>query len=251
MKKTIVIEPFFEDIPLIERISIVKELGFDGVEFWDCAKENAKELGDEADANGLKVTGCITKGIFDEHLNRSWKDVEKTFLESLEYMRKLRCNSLLMFPGNIYKNEDTQKCLVIENLKRLSKIAEKENVTIFIEAINNIVDHVGHYLASSAITAEIARCVNSENVRVIFDMYHMQVMEGNIIQNITENMDLISHFHSAATPGRNEHHLGELNYPKIIKKIEELGYDGYFGLEYLPSYDSMQSIKDVLKYLGI
>ena len=78
----------------------------------------------------------------------------------------------------------------------------------------------------------------------------MQVMEGNIVQNITDNIDIISHFHAAGTPGRNELQLGELDYPKIMKKIEDLGYDGYFGLEYLPSYDSLKSIKDVLKYLG-
>ena len=76
-------------------------------------------------------------------------------------------------------------------------------------------------------------------------------MEGNIINNIKDHIDLISHFHSAGLPGRGEHHLGELDYPRIIKVIEDLGYDGYFGLEYLPTYDSEQSIKDVLEYLGI
>ena len=250
MKKALVIEPHFTDIPLIERIKIAKDLGFEGVEFWDCSKENAKELGDEAAACGLEVTGCIAKGLFDGHLNRSWKAVEKTFYESLEYMRLLRCDKLLFFPGNVYKNSDTQKCLLIENLKKLAVLAKKENVTIFIEAINNTVDHIGHYLVSTAVASEIVRCVDSENVRLIFDIYHMQVMEGNIVQNITDNIDIISHFHAAGTPGRNELQLGELDYPKIMKKIEDLGYDGYFGLEYLPSYDSLKSLKDVLKYLG-
>ena len=251
MKKTIVIEPFFTDIPLVDRIKKFAELGFDGVEFWDCAKENAKELGDEAAKYDLEVTGCIAKGIFDEHLNRSYKDVEKTFLESLEYMKQLRCTKILMFPGNVYKNEDTQKCLVIENLKKLAVIAEQEGVTIFIEAINNLIDHVGHYLVSTPIAAEIARCVDSENVRLIHDLYHVQVMEGNIINNIKDNIDLISHFHSAGLPGRGEHHLGELDYPRIIEVIKGLGYEGYFGLEYLPTYEHEQSIKDVLAYLGI
>jgi hydroxypyruvate isomerase len=251
MKKTIVIEPFFTDIPLIERIKKFADLEFDGIEFWDCSKENAKELGDEAANYNLEVTGCIAKGLFDGHLNRSYKDVKKTFLESLEYMRLLRCTKLLIFPGNVYKNEDTQKSLVIENLKKLAVIAKQEGVTIFIEAINNIIDHKGHYLVSTAIAAEIARCVDHENVRLIFDIYHMQVMEGNIINNIKDHIDLISHFHSAGLPGRCEHHLGELDYPKIIEVIKELEYEGYFGLEYLPSYDNEQSIKDVLEYLGI
>ncbi len=220
MKKTIVIEPFFTDIPLVDRIKKFAELGFDGVEFWDCAKENAKELGDEAAKYDLEVTGCIAKGIFDEHLNRSYKDVEKTFLESLEYMKQLRCTKILMFPGNVYKNEDTQKCLVIENLKKLAVIAEQEGVTIFIEAINNLIDHVGHYLVSTPIAAEIARCVDSANVRLIHDLYHVQVMEGNIINNIKDHIDLISHFRSAVLPGHGGDHLGELDYPRIITVID-------------------------------
>ena len=86
---------------------------------------------------------------------------------------------------------------------------------------------------------------------MIFDIYHMQVMEGNIIQNIKDYSDIITHYHSAGVPGRGEHQLGELNYPAIIKAIEDTGYEGYFSLEYLATYESEQSIKDVLEYLGI
>ena len=79
MKKTIVIEPFFTDIPLIERIKKFSDFGFDGIEFWDCSKENAKELGDEAAKYNLEVTGCIAKGLFDGHLNQVIQRCEENF----------------------------------------------------------------------------------------------------------------------------------------------------------------------------
>lgn len=251
MKKTLVIEPIFTDVPLLERIRIAADYGFDGVEFWDCAKENAKDLGDEAAACGLEVTGCIAKGLFDGHLNRSYCDVKETFLESVKYMADLRCRSVLFFPGNINKHVDAQKNLIIENLRKLAPIARDEGVTIFIEPINSIVNSIGHYLDSTQTAAEIVRCIDHDNVKMIFDIYHMQVMEGNIMQNIRDHIDLIKHFHSAGVPGRNEHHLGELDYPRIIRFIRDLGYEGYFGVEYFPSYDHRQSLKDVLQYLGI
>ena len=74
-------------------------------------------------------------------------------------------------------------------------------------------------------------------------------MEGNLVNSITDNIDFIGHFHSAGVPGRNELQLGETNYPRVIRAAEEAGYTNYFGLEYWPSYENNQSIRDVLKYL--
>jgi hydroxypyruvate isomerase len=77
----------------------------------------------------------------------------------------------------------------------------------------------------------------------------MQIMEGNIITNISRNMEFIGHFHSAGVPGRHEHFNGENDYRNILNAIEGSGYKGYFGLEYWPTYDHMKSLKDVREYL--
>jgi len=129
-------------------------------------------------------------------------------------------------------------------------LAEKENVVINIEPLNSVVECKGHYLDSQYTGFEIIKCVNSPFVKMVYDIYHIVVMEGNIIENITQNIDLISHFHSAGVPGRNELFLGESNYPNIIKAIEKTGFTGYFGVEYWPSYkDQMLSLKETLEYL--
>ncbi len=96
---------------------------------------------------------------------------------------------------------------------------------------------------------EIVRSVGSNSVKLLYDVYHMQIMEGNIIDTVTRNIDLIGHFHSAGVPGRHEHFNGENDYPNILKAIAATPYSRFFGLEYWPTYDHRQSLKDVLAYL--
>jgi hydroxypyruvate isomerase len=93
------------------------------------------------------------------------------------------------------------------------------------------------------------RAVNAPGIKVLFDCYHMQIMEGNLVNNIKTNIDFIGHFHSAGVPGRHELHKGETDYPFVISAAEDAGYERYFGLEYMPSYEDIQSVKDVLDYV--
>lgn len=86
-------------------------------------------------------------------------------------------------------------------------------------------------------------------MKLLYDVYHMQIMEGDIIATIEKNIGLIGHFHSAGVPGRHELYTGELNYKDITQKIDKLGYKGYFGLEYFPLEKSEESLKKTKKLL--
>jgi hydroxypyruvate isomerase len=112
------------------------------------------------------------------------------------------------------------------------------------------VDHAGYYLDSTAEAVAIVRAVNSPHLRILYDVYHMQIMEGNVIATIEKNIEWIGHFHSAGVPGRAEHFGGELDYPVILRRIEATGYEGAFGLEYFPKMaDHLESLKRVRAYL--
>ena len=113
-------------------------------------------------------------------------------------------------------------------------IAAKAGFTLLLEPLNTLVDHAGYYLDSTAAAAEIIRGINSPHLRLLYDVYHMQIMEGKVIATIERNIDIIGHFHSAGVPGRAELFDTELNYPAIVKRIDSLGYNGCFGLEYFP-----------------
>ena len=95
---------------------------------------------------------------------------------------------------------------------------------------------------------EIIKCVNNPWIGLVYDIYHMQIMEGNIISNITRNIELTGHIHTAGCPGRHEHFLGENDYPNILAAIARTSYTGFIGLEYFPSYDSQNLL---LMYFAI
>ena len=113
------------------------------------------------------------------------------------------------------------------------------------------VNHPGYYLWSSAEAFEIIRQVNHPNVKVVYDIYHQQVMEGNIILNILNNLDCIAHLHGAGHPGRNELQLGENDYRVILAAVDKAGYTGAMGLEYKPSLEPMESLKKAKEIYGI
>jgi hydroxypyruvate isomerase len=139
---------------------------------------------------------------------------------------------------------------VIEGLKPTVELAEKQGVTLFLEPLNTRLDHAGYLVTGSDQGATICRSLKSKAMRLLFDCYHMQIMEGDLVAHITKNIDVIGHFHSAGVPGRNELDQGEVNYPFVVKQIERLGYKGVFGLEYAPTRDHGASLAAMVKHLS-
>jgi hydroxypyruvate isomerase len=139
---------------------------------------------------------------------------------------------------------------VVEGLKATAELAEKAGATLLLEPLNTRYDHAGYWLAGSDRGADICRQVGSPRMKLLFDCYHMQIMEGDLLGHIHRNIDVIGHFHSAGVPGRHEHDDGEINYPFLLDRIESLGYKGVFGLEYAPTGGHEASLKRVRKYLG-
>ena len=111
-------------------------------------------------------------------------------------------------------------------------------------------DHPGYYLTSSEEAFAIVREVGSPNVKVVFDIYHQQVSEGNIIPNIVNNLELIAHLHAAGHPGRHELQFGENDYRNIFAAVDKAGYTGACGLEYTPLTDPEESLRTAKELFG-
>ena len=245
---SVCIETILAEIDFYDRVEIISGLGFDAIEFWEVESKDISKLAAVSSRYNIPVAICCAKDVRKVKLNQPWNVVCKNIKESISILKVLGCDSMIMLAGDLEGKADTQKSILVENLKRAAELAVKENVIINIEALNSLVDHKGYYLDSSSIGFEIIKSVDCENIKLLYDIYHMQIMEGNIITNITQNIDLIGHIHSAGVPGRHEPFLGENNYKYIIRETEKTGYDRYFGFEYFPSYDSQKSLKDVLDY---
>ena len=267
-KISVCTECFFTDLPFVDRVQKIAEIGYKFIEFWhpegtfngseiDFAQaKDASELNSSAQQAGVSYND-FAFGAWDGSIGgnaTNSKDHEKWLAQGramLDFANAIGC------PKGIILSGMTQGDLTADEMNanlrtafgQAAEMAEKAGVTLVIEPLNSLVDHGGYYLDTTDEAVKIIREIGSPNLKLLFDVYHMQIMQGNILDFIEKNIDIIGHFHSAGVPGRAELFDTEINYPAIIKKIDELGYDGCFGLEYFPKLDDTESLKRTLEYL--
>ena len=249
-------ESVFKNLPAAGRIENIKKAGYDAVEFWFFGKMDVAEAAAACKANGVLVSDFVLNSP-DGRINGTLVNPadRPKYLEALkkdaERAHLLDCTKLITCTGNEIPGvpRAEQKAAIIETLSQAAVIAAKEGLTLLLEPLNTTVDHAGYYLASSAEGFDIIRAVNSPNIRLLFDCYHMQIMEGHLTASITENIGLIGHFHSAGVPGRHELFNGEINYPFLLSQIDKAGYTGLFGLEYSPLLPDEESLRRTREYL--
>jgi hydroxypyruvate isomerase len=156
---------------------------------------------------------------------------------------------IVVFSGNrggLSDGEGIANC--ITGLKRLMPTAEQHGVVLCMEMLNSKVDNKDYHADHTAWAVEVAKGVNSPSFRLLYDIYHMQVMEGDVIATIKANLPWIAHFHTAGVPGRNEIDGGqELNYRGIAEFIAGTGYSGVFAHEFLPRREGMKSLREAVE----
>jgi hydroxypyruvate isomerase len=153
--------------------------------------------------------------------------------------------NIVCFSGNragMSDGEGLANC--ITGLKRLAATAEKHGVTLCLELLNSKVDHRDYQADHTDWGAEVVKGVGSPRVKLLYDIYHMQIMEGNVVATIKANLPHIAHFHTGGVPGRNEiDETQELNYKRVATSIADLGYSGYFAHEFVPRRDPLTSLR--------
>jgi hydroxypyruvate isomerase len=238
------LEPVFTGIKMADRVERAAEAGYKAVEFWDPATADLTGFSSAIARNGMVLAACTLSEPRVYPLDRQAGPVIANVRKSVDIARELGCRTLIGLSSDLEGHRDSQKNILIENLKRVAEIVEKNGVTLVLEPLNSLVDHKGYYLDSAIIGFEIVKCVDCPNIKLLFDIYHMQIMEGNLTATITSNIGLIGHFHVAGVPGRNEPANCEINYNFLMNRIDKLGYTNYVGLEYWPTYDHARSILD-------
>lgn len=241
------LEPVLQHLDFYDRIAAAAALGFTAIEFWNPASRDLGKIDRLVSANKINVEICTTHNHRQNNLNAD--NCVENIIGSMKALRQIGCHKQILMTGDRTGSQDSQKCLVIENLKRLADAAEHEEMTLCLEPLNSVIDHKGYYLDSSDVAFEIVRCVGSPWIKVLYDIYHMQVMEGNIVSTLRRSSGWIGHYHIAGTPGRNEPSAGELNMNVVLKEINATGYSGKIGLEYWPSKDTEEFIRGELDKL--
>ncbi|MBW7476311.1 TIM barrel protein [Paenibacillus oenotherae] len=250
MNISVCIDAVLRGRPLGESLEAIHSIGIDTFEFWSWWDKDLNVIKAKKEELGLNVLAFCTK--FVSLVDPSARNAYIQGLEeSIEAAQFLGCPSLITQTGNDngYPREVQRKC-IIDGLKACVPLLEKTGISLLVEPLNVLIDHPGHFLSRSSEAFSIIEEVGSPNVKLLFDIYHQQVTEGNLIPNITENLKLIGHFHAAGHPGRSELDSGELYYPAICQAIEDAGYNGYMGLEYFPKDEPLEGMKYALGMKG-
>ena len=176
----------------------------------------------------------------------------KSFTETVKACELLKVPNIVATSGNERFDIEREKQveMVADLLSEFGKIAEQSGISVVFEPLNVLVDHEGYLISKSSEAFELIKRVDSPAVKVLFDIYHQQITEGNVIRNITENIDLIGHFHIGDNPGRHEPGTGELNYTNIFSAIKNTGYDGYLAFECSPSADAHTVARKMSEFIA-
>jgi hydroxypyruvate isomerase len=175
------------------------------------------------------------------------------FTEMLPKVAGLGFPNIICFSGNrggMSNEQGLENC--VTGLKKVAGLAETHKVTIILELLNSKVDHKDYMADHSAWGVELCKRVGSERVKLLYDIYHMQIMEGDVIRTIKANAKYFGHYHTGGNPGRNEiDETQELNYPAVMKAIASTGYKGYVGQEFVPVRDPLTSLQQAITLCDI
>jgi hydroxypyruvate isomerase len=260
MKWSVCIEMIYTEYPFLERIEKAGEAGFDAIEFWNWDNKDLPAIKAAVEEAGIGIAS------FQGNLGGTLIHPEQregfvsSIAQSLEKAQEVGSPGLFLLTDELAEDRSVRFQYpeltaeekyesVLEGLKLIAPLAEEAGVTVVLEPLNSQVDHVGYFLDDSAIGFELVRAVDSPRIKVLYDIYHMQIMEGNVIQTLTGNLDVIGHVHVADVPGRHEPGTGELNYANILKALKEAGYDGYVGFELDPTVPSEEAVETCLALL--
>lgn len=217
------------------------DIGYRAVELVD---ENLFPLLKKA---GLELSSHRAFGSIEQGLNRreNHAGIFKEFEANLRLAQKWQIPGLIGFSGNRQGLADDEAIeLIAEGLGKMATLAAGEGVSIWLELLNSKRDHPDYQCDRTPFGVRVIEAVNAENVKLLYDIYHMQVMEGDIIQTINDYHAHFGHYHTAGNPGRsNLDKEQELYYPPIFRAIKATAYEGYIAHEFIPKGDVAASLQ--------
>jgi hydroxypyruvate isomerase len=249
-KFSVNIETWWKDLPFLERIDQAADLGFPAIEFWEWRGQDIDAIAGKVESRGIGVSNLTGWG-FTPGLNDPANHDQ--FVREIEagcrIARKLKAPRMTVVGGDDQPGMTQAEMHrhIIAGLKRAAPFAENQGIVLALEPMNIRVDHPGHCLYGSAPAIEICREVGSSHVRINWDLYHMQISEGDLCGHIEEGWDYIGYFQLADNPGRNEPGTGEIHYNRVLREIHERGYRGFVGLECWPIGSEIDAARAVAR----
>ncbi|MFC1225212.1 hydroxypyruvate isomerase family protein [Pedobacter sp. BG31] len=228
-----------------------KKIGIKGIDLvgpndWPTLKKHGLE---STMCNGAEIN--LVDGFNDEKFHEK---LVQNYTKMIPLVAEAGYTNLICFSGNRRgKDDETGWNNCVKGLKQLIPLAEKHKVVLVMELLNSKVNHKDYQCDRTSWGAELCKRLGSENFKLLYDIYHMQIDEGDVISNIRQYHQYIAHYHTAGVPGRNEiDDTQELYYPAIMKAIAETGFKGYVAQEFIPKHaDKIASLKKAVSICDI
>jgi hydroxypyruvate isomerase len=267
MHLSVRVEPLFPGLSLAAQLERVAEAGYQGYEFGDWRAADAKQIVALQRRLGLECVNLVgNRSVNPKGMGLCDPAERPGFLAeikaSAEAAQKFETKKMVVLSG--FKipgmTREAMHASMVEGMKRACDIAAKYGVTMIVEVINTLAkieplnpkgdNHANYFLDRTPEAFDMVREVGSPYFEILYDLYHVQIMEGNLIETIRANVAAIGHIHVADVPGRHEPGTGEIHFGNVFRAIRESGYKGYLGMEYIPSADVMKTLADVRALAG-
>ncbi|MGF1679785.1 hydroxypyruvate isomerase [Photobacterium minamisatsumaniensis] len=246
----------FTEFDFLERFDVAAKAGFQGVEYLFPYAFEQQTLKNKLSENGLKqVLFNLPAGDWEQGDRGIAVDPARVeefksgVAMAIEYAKALECDQLNCLAGIVPTGVSAEQAetTFISNLRYASEELEKAGVKLIIEAINTR-DIPGFFLTNTQQALAIIEQTGSGNIQVQYDIYHMQIMEGDLAQTLSNNLAQIRHVQLADNPGRHEPGTGEINYPFVLQHLDSIGYQGWVGCEYKPKTTTLAGLRWLEEY---
>ena len=248
----------FPDTPtLCELMEMAADAGYKAVEFWDWADRDMDMIETQLKRLNLNLVSICSRDRGTLTDATTHDKAMEGFLETIHVAKRLQCKNIVVTAGNILPqiSHEKQRENVVNILCKMGEQAKKENIIVILEPISAFSprpippDAPKVFLSHSQDAFDILRDVGSPNVKLLFDIFHQQFTEGNVLNRLLPNLSLVGHIHAAGNPGRKDITRGELDYHQIFEAIANEGYGGYIGLEYFADGDKKSSLMEAHRIL--
>ena len=236
-----------EGMSLDEQFGLVAGIGYAAIELWGRG-DDFLEVVETAHRHGLVVASMCGHASLPDGLNKpeNHDRIEAELRESIDLAARHQIPGLICFSGNRNAGQSDYEGMIAcaRGLRRVAPYAEDKGVNLNVELLNSKVNHPGYQCDRTDWGLALCEMVDSPRVKLLFDIYHMQIMEGDVIRNIRKGIDRIGHFHTAGNPDRRDmDDTQEMNYRGICRAIADTGYEYYVGHEFRPKGDPIECLK--------
>ena len=229
----------WKDLPLPEAIHAAKNAGFDAVECHEPYQYPAEEVHEALKDTGFEMLGLNTRRGEPNLGERGLAavpgretDARNIIDEAIKYAVGIHCKNIHVIAGKTQRTPDAEETFQ-KNLTYAAQKASNHGKTILIEPLN-LLDNPGYHLSTLDEALVTLEAVNHPSLKIMFDCYHLQIMQGNLLQRLQKHLPKIGHIQFANAPGRTEPDKGEINFPWLFAEIDRIGWNGFLGAEYIP-----------------